>query len=226
MPAPSPAIQHLLPLSDRCERYLRDLLLEGGLEPNQPLSVESVAAALGVSRQPAMEAAKRLAADGFIVIQPQVGCRVMQPEPNHVADFYRLFAPAEAMIARLAAERRSDAEAVVFDQFSQRVAAEANAAGAPEARSPTYRVLNRQRCQSIHMMARSPIAAGIVAGMWDRSDFYIRAAFGSLYFSADVRRAHVAVTAAIVAGDAVSAEAETLTYLTGVGRRTVQRLRG
>lgn len=225
LPPPDEATSRRLPLSDRCEQYLRGLLLEGGLEPNQPLLVEAVARALGVSRQPAMEAVKRLAADGFISIQPQVGCRVVQPEPDHVADFYRLFAPSEALIARLAAERRAASEAAAFGDLSHRVEANVSRAGPPEMRSPTYRTMNRMRYEALHAMARSPIAADIVAGMWDRSDFYIRVAFGSLYFSEDVRRAHAAVTAAVLSGDAAAAEAATAGYLTQVGTRTVCALR-
>jgi DNA-binding GntR family transcriptional regulator len=208
-------------LSDRCEAYLRGLLLEGGLEPDQPMSVEAVAAALHVSRQPAMEAVKRLAADGFVIILPQSGCRIVRPDPGHVADFYRLFAASEALIAYLAAERRTQQEAVAFDELSRAVAAEAPA----DRRSPAYRSLNRRRYEAMHAMARSPIAAGIVAGMWDRSDFYIRAAFGSLYFPESVRRAHAAVTEAVVAGDGDAAAAETARYLADVGARTVRWLR-
>jgi DNA-binding GntR family transcriptional regulator len=222
LPPPSDEIRRRLPLSDRCEQYLRGLLLEGGLEPNQPLSVEAVATARSVSRQPAMEAVKRLAADGFVVILPQVGCRVVQPDPGHVADFYRLFAHAEALIACLAAERRTDQQAAAFNELSRRVETEA---GLAEQHSPAYRTMNRLRYEAVHAMAHSPIAADIVAGMWDRSDFYIRAAFGSLYFSEDVRRAHAIITAAILSGDAVTAQAETARYLTEVGNRTVRYLR-
>jgi DNA-binding GntR family transcriptional regulator len=225
LPPPADDLLHRLPLSDRCEHYLRALLLEGGLEPNQPLSVEAVASALNVSRQPAMEAVKRLAADGFVTIQPQVGCRVVLPQPDHVADFYRLFAPAEALIARFAAERRSMPEAQAFQDLSRQVEAEASQAGPPDRRSPAYRALNRSRYEALHAMARSPIAAGLVAGMWDRSDFYIRAAFGSLYFTSAVRRAHVAITEAISAGDPDAAGTATADYLTEVGARTVDRLR-
>jgi DNA-binding GntR family transcriptional regulator len=225
LPPPGDAILRCLPLSDRCEHYLRGLLLEGGLEPGQPLSVEAVASALDVSRQPVMEAVKRLAADGFVTILPQVGCRVVQPEPGQVADFYRLFAPAEALVARLAAERRTDAEAAAFGELSQRIDAEARVAGSPCERSPAYRTMNRLRHEAVHAMARSPIAAGIVAGMWDRCDFYIRAAFGSLYFTENVRQAHAAITAAILAGDGNRADSETAGYLTEVGARTVRSLR-
>jgi DNA-binding GntR family transcriptional regulator len=179
---------------------------------------------LQVSRQPAMEAVKRLAADGFVTILPQIGCRVVQPEPDHVADFYRLFASSEGLIARLAAERRTEVEAEAFGELSRQVEAEAGKAGLPEQRSPVYRALNRRRYEAVHAMAHSPIAAAIAAGMWDRSDFYIRAAFGSLYFSETVRVAHAAVTAAIVAGDADMAEVETVRYLTEVGTRTVRSL--
>lgn len=225
MPKPPDDIADRLPLSDRCEHYLRGLLLEGGLAPHEPLSVEAVAATLNVSRQPAMEAVKRLAADGFVSIQPQIGCRIVQPEPDQVADFYRLFAPAEALIARLAAERRSAQEAEAFAALSQRIAAEAAAAGGPADQCSAYRTLNRMRGEALHGMARSPIAAGIIAGMWDRSDFYVRCAFGSLSFSETVIRAYAMIARAVADGNAAAAGSATAAYLHDLGASTASRLR-
>jgi hypothetical protein len=61
--------------------------------------------------------------------------------------------------------------------------------------------------------------------MWDRSDFYIRGVFGSLYFTERVLRAHAAVTNAIRLADADTAESITSDYLTETGISTVRWLR-
>ena len=86
--------------------HLMTELLEGELRPGDWLSVVELAARLKCSRVPVMEAVKRLAADGFVAIVPQVGCRVAMPEPHEVLDYFKLFATVEGCVTRFAAERR------------------------------------------------------------------------------------------------------------------------
>ena len=44
-------------------------------------------------------------------------------------------------------------------------------------------------------------STSIATSLWDRSDFYIKLAFGSLYFSRSVKRVHRAIRNAIMVGD-------------------------
>ena len=150
---------------------------------------------------------------------------MVSPKAEAVGDFFQLFARSEGLVCRLAAERRSDEQVQALQALARDVLRESNMAGPPDAGDPRYRHLNRRLHDAIHQLARSPIAAEISASMWDRSDFYLRAAFGSLYFSPAVRRAHAAIVAAIVAGDAETADAATVAHLSGVGERTVKRLK-
>ena len=60
--------------------------------------------------------------------------------------------------------------------------------------------------------------------MWDRSDFFIKVAFGSLYFNRRVRQAHLAIRRAIVDGDPQAAEAAIATHLRQVGEAVATRL--
>ena len=55
---------------------LKDRLLEGEYQSGERLSVESLKAEFGVSKQPVMEALRRLSSEGLVEIIPQVGCRV------------------------------------------------------------------------------------------------------------------------------------------------------
>jgi DNA-binding GntR family transcriptional regulator len=165
-----------------------------------------------------------LAADGLLEILPQVGCRVPHPDPGVVADFFRLFAAAEATVVRLGAERRTAGEAHDFDLLAAALDDEARARGGPEDRDPRYRAINRAFYEAIHAMARSAYVAATARSLWDRSDFYIRAAFGSLYFPRHVREAHRAIAAAVVAGDGPAAEDATRRHLEEVGRRTARAL--
>jgi len=81
------------------------------------------------------------------------------------------------------------------------------------------RELNQRRHRYIHELAESPIAAEIVASFWDRSDFYIRIAFGTFVIMDAARTAHRTIAKAIIDGDVFVAEQETLAYLRIVGQR-------
>lgn len=210
--------------AENAYRFLRLELLEGDLTPGEPLSVVALSRELKCSRVPVMEAIKRLAGEGFITIVPQVGCHVMTPAPADVRDFFVLFATIEATVTAFAAARRSDADAVEFEKTCARVAADAAKAGAPAARDPTYRRLNLLFHSHIHRMARSPASTEVARGLWDRSDFYIKLAFGSLYFSPRILAAQDEIRQAIVMADAERARVAVAGYLNGVGERVARQL--
>ncbi len=204
-------------LANAAYEHIRILLLEGSIDAGQRLSVVELAREAGCSRVPIMEAIKRLEADGLVEILPQVGCRVARPAAIDVRDFFRFFAAAESLVARLAAERRTDADLVEFRAACALIDRSARAAGPPARKDPTWRHLNLRFHSMIHRMARAPMPSRIAASLWDRADFYIRLAFGSLYFSRDVRAAHQSIRAAITDGDAAGAEAAMRGHLERVG---------
>lgn len=203
--------------ADAAYDHIKTALLEGGYGPGQKLSVLDMTIELNCSRVPVMEALKRLASAGFVHIVPQVGCRVVTPQSAEVRDFFALFAAAEGTITAFAAARRSQAEVEQFKQLCNQIDDLSRSAGKAGDRDPTYRRLNLMFHSFIHHLARSPVTTNIATTMWDRSDFYIKLAFGSLYFSRPVRLAHAAIRAAIIAGDAQAARAAIAAHLNGVG---------
>lgn len=213
------------PRASHAYEHLKARILEGDLGPGDRLSVLALAKALACSRVPVMEALKRLQAEGLIDIVPQVGCQVAVPTVGDVEDFFAAFAAVEGTVARLAAQRRSVADLAAFDQTLARIDQALQGAGGPQDRDPVYRPLNRDFHSAIHAMARAPAASEIAAALWDRSDFLIKMAFGSLYFSPRVRAAHAAVRAAITAGDAAAAQAAMTLHLERVGAAVAARLR-
>ena len=212
------------PLAHGAYAHLMQALLEGPLAPGDRLSVVDLAAQLGCSRVPVMEAVKRLAAEGFVDVIPQVGCRVARPDPAEVRDFFELFAAVEGCVTRLAAARRTADDLPTFKALCTRLDLALKAAGGPDARDPAYRRINLEFHTAIHQLARAPLACAVASGMWDRSDFFIKVAFGSLYFNRRVRQAHSAMRKAIVDGDPDSAEAAIEEHLRGVGAAVAARL--
>ncbi|MEQ8231390.1 MAG: GntR family transcriptional regulator [Gammaproteobacteria bacterium] len=210
--------------AEQAYQHLRSALLEGPLGPGDALSVVALTRELGCSRVPVMEALKRLAGEGFVDIVPQVGCRVARPAVDEVRDFFTLFAAAEGTVAGFAAARRDAAGLAEFGDVCAEVDAGLARARPPGEPDPTYRRLNLLFHGCIHRLARSPVSTAIARGLWDRSDFYIKLAFGSLYFSRRVRAAHADMRAAIVAGNAAAAEAATRAHLVAVGKAVAASL--
>lgn len=203
-------------LQDLAYGYLKSLLLCGGLDPGDQISSESVGRVLSISRAPVGDAIRRLTVEGLLEVLPQVGCRVVRPVAAEMADFYEIFGATEGVVARFAAERRSPGEADEFAQLCAELASRANLAD-DDAGFVELRQRNRRRYEKLHELARSPLSTRIGESFWDRSDFFIRAAFGPRDLPGYVRTAHKAFVAAVVAGDGPTAEHETRRYLVRLG---------
>jgi len=202
---------------DLAYAYLKALLLDGGLEPGEHISSDGVGRALAVSRAPVSDAIRRLAMDGLLEVVPQVGCRVVTPVPGEVADFYALFASAEAVIAGFAASRRTDEQAAAFRRLLVELSPRNGLPAEPDARAVELRRRNRVRYGWLHELAASPLSAGIGAGFWDRSDFFLRVAFGRFETPRYVATAQRALFDAVIDGDAAGARHHTEEYLARLG---------
>lgn len=212
------------PRAEMAYDFVRTALLEGDLGPGDRLSVVTLSEQLDCSRVPIMEALKRLESEGFLEIIPQVGCRVVIPDPNDVSDFFKLFAAVEATITALAAERCTKEEILEFRALCAHIDHASASAGGPDDNDPQYRHLNILFHSAIHRMAKSPVSTRYAASLWDRSDFYIKLVFGSLYFSNAVKRSHRAIRKAIYNGDPDAARTAITDHLQPVGERVSRAL--
>src|SRR5690606_38773595 len=90
---------------------LRAQIIEGAYPPGSRVPIEALKAEFGVSKQPIMEALRRLETIGLVEIEPRSGCRVRTYAPQEARDFFTVFASFEGEIAAAAALRH-DAEHV------------------------------------------------------------------------------------------------------------------
>lgn len=150
---------------------LKERLLDGAYAPGARISIEELRTEFGVSKQPVMDALRRLESIGIVEIIPQSGCRVVAFPAQEIQDFFQLFGRFEGEIAAAAATRRSDEQLYDLDEAWARI--EAIESGDAPARSRGYRYLNREFHLVIHRMARSQVMAGLSERMWDMSDFFI-----------------------------------------------------
>ncbi|MCX7366010.1 MAG: GntR family transcriptional regulator [Alphaproteobacteria bacterium] len=211
-------------LHDLAYAYLKGLLLGGGLDPGDQISSEGVGRVLSMSRAPVSDAIRRLTVEGLLEILPQVGCRVVRPLPAEVRDLYEIFGASEGVIARWAAERRSEPEAGEFRALCASLASGAGLPSDPDARFLELRRRNRRRYEMLHRLARSPLSTDSGETYWDRSDFFLRVTFGGRDLPGFVRGARAALVEAVVAGDGQSAEHETRRYLVRLGREVADAL--
>jgi DNA-binding GntR family transcriptional regulator len=151
---------------------LKERLLDGRYPVGSRISIEEVKAEFGVSKQPVMDAMRRLEVTGLVQIVPQSGCRVAYYSAEEIRDFFNLFSRFEGEIAAAAAARRSDAQLFELDDAWQHIA-DLEKHDDPGERSRGYRRLNREYHLVIHRMSQSRVMANLSERMWDLSDFLV-----------------------------------------------------
>lgn len=101
-------------LTDKAYVGLRTLICTGELAPGDCLSEPELQETLGVGRTPIREAIRALAAEHLIEVFPRRGTFVAGVDPRNLRAMSEVRAQLEPMAARLAAERRSDADLIQF----------------------------------------------------------------------------------------------------------------
>ncbi len=93
-------------LSDQVYDALVELLVNGDLEPDQPIRIDAVAKQLAVSATPVREALVRMEATGLIRRETHKGFRVAPPPtPDELRSIIEARMAVEPVSARLACER-------------------------------------------------------------------------------------------------------------------------
>lgn len=87
---------------------IRDRIVDGVYPPGSRLYEETVAAELGVSRNPIREAFQVLAGEGFIALEPRRGASVASIDGRRAAEIFEVRAALEGLMAHLAASKRTD----------------------------------------------------------------------------------------------------------------------
>jgi DNA-binding GntR family transcriptional regulator len=97
-------------VAERLAGQISDAIMLGEYPLGTWLRQEQLAQRFEVSRQPIREALRLLEMIGMIEARPHRGVRVSGPSPRYLSDGYLIRAELEGLAARLAAQRRSDAQ--------------------------------------------------------------------------------------------------------------------
>lgn len=99
-----------LSLHDQVASQIRDMIIEGYLEPGTRIDETGLAGQLGVSRTPFREALRTLAAEGLIISHRTKGRIVRKPTADEVHSMLELLGHIELLAGQLTCERATDEE--------------------------------------------------------------------------------------------------------------------
>ena len=97
-------------LHDMLVNHLRDMIIEGQLEPGTRLHEGQLGEQLGVSRTPLREAIKYLASEGLVELVPSRGAVVKRFSAADVKDMLTVLRALEELAGKLACELATDRE--------------------------------------------------------------------------------------------------------------------
>jgi DNA-binding GntR family transcriptional regulator len=101
-------------------RLIRAAILDGRLQPDQPLREIELAQQLGTSRTPIREALLLLEKDGLVEAAPNRGATVKSYDASDLEELYGLRAVLEGYAARAAAPRISEDEIALLEASCER----------------------------------------------------------------------------------------------------------
>lgn len=205
-------------------QHVKQLLLDGALELGTLMPIDAIASDLGVSRQPVMEAVRRLALEGFVTIVPQVGSFPRHYELQEMVDFYKLFAEAECVCVDLACRRAAPAHIKQLRSVSAEIGRLMNGDLDAVELSREYRRLNQKFHFAIHSTIQSAALTEVTEVMSDLGDFLVATA-GAPIFMERLKVAHEeheTIIAAIEAQDSARAVDTMRRHVLAVARRIAQ----
>lgn len=94
-------------LADQAREMIRNAIFEGTIQPEERLTIERIAAELGISRTPVREALKSLEADGIVKLHPHRGAVVQRFDEAEIHDRYSVRANLEGYAGELACKLRA-----------------------------------------------------------------------------------------------------------------------
>jgi DNA-binding GntR family transcriptional regulator len=97
-------------LHDQVATRVRDMIIEGILEPGSRIDEARLIEELGVSRTPFREALRTLAAEGLVIVRPSKGSTVRKLTPEDVFSMLEVLGHLERLAGELACARAGDDE--------------------------------------------------------------------------------------------------------------------
>jgi DNA-binding GntR family transcriptional regulator len=192
---------------------LREAIIRGAYQPGQRLKQQELARTLGCSPVPVREALHRLAAEGFVVIDPQRGARVADFNSHELEEIYEV----RMLLEGRAAER---AAACMASETVRRLRAILDKMETPDIVPVDWVRLNWEFHDSLYASAEQEFLRKTISNLRRSMEPYLRLDVAQVGNYTAGRREHRAILQACVRGDGKLAARHTTAHL----RRTAQGL--
>lgn len=153
-------------LPNRLYAELESAIIAGALQPGQRLHADDLATHYGVSRIPVREALSSLDQAGWVEIKPRHGVRVRERTVTELHELFEFRADVEALVARWAAERRTDGDVLRLEEAVSRT----RAAVAAHADDQGVGFIGFR--EALRQAAHNSVLAAASAGLEKRARFY------------------------------------------------------
>ena len=211
MPIPSDLVidKATEPAREAILRHLRQLIVDGALQPGEIIRDGEIAEHFGVSRTPVREALLQLRFEGLVIMKPKGWTQVKPLDRSQIEDLFRVIVELEMLAARLAAEK-TDADTTTAEQINSRLEALLDEPHSPDDPTRAWQLieLNDRFHDSILDIAGNAVLTDALRPIKARMRRYER-----IYFDRATPIDHLSVAqhhellAAIRAGDASIAAA-------------------
>ncbi|HSD52079.1 MAG TPA: GntR family transcriptional regulator [Candidatus Methylomirabilis sp.] len=197
---------------------IRRGIIAGEFQPGQRLKQQELARQFGCSVIPVREALHQLAAEGFVVLDPQKGARVVELNSRMLEEIYEVRIRLESWAAALAAKRMTPEAAArtraILDKMDR-----------PKISVAEWVALNLEFHDSLYVCAGQEFLRKMIMNMRQTVEPYLRLDLAKVGNLVDGRRQHRRIFQACLRGDAKAAERETAAHLQSVAQRLVRYLR-
>jgi DNA-binding GntR family transcriptional regulator len=185
---------------------LREAIIRGVYQPGQRLKQNELARSLGCSPVPVREALHRLAAEGFIVIDPQRGARVADFNCRELEEMYEIRMMLEGRATQRAAERMTP-------EMARRVGAILNKMDVEDITPVDWVRLNWEFHDSLYACADQEFLRKTISNLRRNMEPYLRLDVAQVGNYAAGRRDHRRILQACERGDGKLASRYAIAHL-------------
>lgn len=161
-----PSLGSTPPTSDIIAKYIREAIVTGALDENEPIRQDDIAKLFDVSKIPVREALKRLEAEGLVEFQRNRGAVVTSVTEPEIAEIFEVRGMLEANALRLSIPRMTERTFQRAEEYCDAFARETDVARWAE--------LNWQFHSCLYEDANKPFLLNLIRSVNDRIERYLR----------------------------------------------------
>jgi DNA-binding GntR family transcriptional regulator len=208
-------------LIDQVYARILEGIIDRTLPPGHRIRQNELADQLGVSRQPVSHALHLLHRQGLVAESGRRGFEITQLDPVRIRELYEVRGAIDALAARLAAGRKTDAAGRL------QLEAALQAGRAINRKTPLAKLiaLDVDFHRAIYRLSGNPAIEEMIAPQWPHMRRSMATVLAELDYRDSAWAEHEMIAGHILSGTAKAAEAAALAHAFGAGRMTEERLK-